>query len=146
MSISIKTYNSIEEIKENLDKRISETENILGSYLLQLDKTRALAEKIKKIQGIVSKLPEKKNGRRENSEEDITLNGIKIILDANQVHEMAAIENAVRSNQEYLMRLHEAVEALKPLDQLGDVDGMEILVVEKQGIPEKVLLKTSGSL
>jgi hypothetical protein len=141
MSITIKTYHSIGEIKENQDKKISETKKILGIYLGKLDETRILAEKSRKIREIVSKLSEKKNGRRENSE-DITLDGVKIILDANKVHEMAAIEDVVRSYQEYLMLLQKASESLKLLDQLGDTEGMEILVVEKQGIPEEVLLKT----
>jgi hypothetical protein len=49
----------------------------------------------------------------------------------------------VRSHQERLLTLQKAREALKPLDQLGDTEGMKYLVVENSGIPERILLKIS---
>jgi hypothetical protein len=72
---------------------------------------------------------------------EISVGNIKIVLEANPLDELTAIESVVRSHQELLLTLQKAREALKPLDQLGDTDGMKYLIVENQGVPERILLK-----
>jgi hypothetical protein len=74
---------------------------------------------------------------------EITVGSLNIILDANPFHELTAIESVVRSHQEHLIVLQKAREALKWLDQLGDTEGMKYLVVESEGVPERILFKTS---
>jgi hypothetical protein len=49
----------------------------------------------------------------------------------------------VRSHQERLLVLQKVREALKWLDQLGDTEGLKYLVVEDEGIPERILFKLS---
>jgi len=39
--------------------------------------------------------------------------------------------------------LQKAREGIKPLSELGDTDGMKFLVVENNGVPERILLKVS---
>jgi len=141
MSVEIKTYHSVKEILDTLDKEIADTKSNLGSYLRKLDETRTLAEKSKKIRDVVMKLAGKKNGNTENLGE-IDVGGMKIVLDANALHELTAIEDAVRSHQEYLMVLQKVREGLKPLDQLGDTDGLEFIIVENNKVPERILLKS----
>jgi acetate kinase len=140
MATKIKNYNSIQEIAENLDKELAETKSVLGDYLRKLDEKRTLAENSKKIREIVMKMAGKKNGNVENLGE-IELNGLKIVLDANAFHELTAIEDVVRSQQEHLLVLQKAREALQPLGQLGDTEGLEFIVVENEGIPQRILLK-----
>jgi hypothetical protein len=41
------------------------------------------------------------------------------------------------------MVLQKAREALKWLDQLGDTGGLKYMVVEKEGVPERILFKLS---
>ena len=72
---------------------------------------------------------------------EITVGTINIVLDANPFHELTAIESVVRSHQERLLILQKAREALKWLDQLGDTEGLKYLVVETEGIPERILFK-----
>lgn len=136
----IKNYSSVEEIEEGLDKEIADTKSALGEYLRKLDTIRTLAEKSQKIRETVMKLAGKRNGHSEDLEE-IEVGNLKIVLDANPFHELTAIEGAVRSHQEYLFVLQKAREALKPLDQLGDTEGLNLLVLENQGVPERILLK-----
>jgi methyl coenzyme M reductase subunit D len=62
-------------------------------------------------------------------------------LDANPFHELTAIEQVVRSYQERLLMLQKAREALKWLDQLGDTEGLKYIVVENDGVPERILFK-----
>jgi hypothetical protein len=137
--VEIKEFGSAQEIEEALDKEISETKSTLGEYLRRLDEIRALAEKAKKIRQVVMKLAGKKAAAESLGE--ISVGNINIVLDANPLDELTAIESVVRSHQERLFTLQKAREALKPLDQFGDTDGMKYLVVESHGVPERILLK-----
>ena len=141
MVTQIKEYTSAQAIAEALDKQLSETKSILGEHLRKLDEIRTLAEKSKKVREVVMKLAGKK-APLENQNE-ITVGSLNIILDANTSHELTAIESVVRSHQERLMVLQKVREALKWLDQLGDTEGLRYLVVEGDGIPERILFKIS---
>ncbi len=139
MVVEIKEYKSAEEIAQTLDKEITTTKSTLGEYLRRLDEIRALAEKSKKIREVVLKLA----GKKMTSENlgEISVGTLNIILDANPFHELTAIESVVRSHQERLLILQKAREALKWLDQLGDSEGLKYLVVETEGVPERILFK-----
>ncbi|NWF87637.1 hypothetical protein HXY32_07530 [Candidatus Bathyarchaeota archaeon] len=141
MVVEIKEYASAEEIAETLDKEISNTKSTLGEYLRRLDDIRALAEKSKKIREVVMKLAGKKAATESLGE--ISIGSLNIVLDANPFHELTAIEEVVRSHQERLLVLQKAREALKWLDQLGDTEGLKYLVVESNGVPERILFKIS---
>ena len=141
MVTQIKEYTSAQAIAEALDKQLSETKSVLGEYLRKLDEIRTLAEKSKKVREVVLKLAGKK-APAENASE-ITVGTLNIILDANPYHELTAIESVVRSHQERLLVLQKVREALKWLDQLGDTEGLKYLVVESEGIPERILFKLS---
>jgi hypothetical protein len=141
MVVEIKEYASAEEIAEILEKGISETKSTLGEYLRRLDDIRALAEKSKKIREVVMKLAGKKASTESLGE--ITIGNLSIVLDANPFHELTAIEEVVRSHQERLLVLQKTREALKWLDQLGDTEGLRYLVVEHDGVPERILFKIS---
>ena len=142
MVVQIKEYGSAEEIAETLDKEISETKSTLGEYLRRLDEIRSLAEKSKKIREVVMKLAGKTKATAETLGE-ISVGTLSIVLDANPFHELTAIESVVRSHQERLLILQKAREAIKWLDQLGDTEGLKYLVVETEGVPERILFKIS---
>jgi len=142
MVVEIKEYGSAEDIAETLDKEISDTKSTLGEYLRRLDEIRNLAEKSKKIREVVMKLAGKTKATAETLGE-ISVGSLEIVLDANPFHELTAIESVVRSHQERLLVLQKAREALKWLDQLGDTEGLKYLVVESDGVPERILFKIS---
>jgi hypothetical protein len=142
MVVEIKEYESAEEIADTLDKDISNTKSTLGEYLRRLDEIRSLAEKSKKIREVVMKLAGKSKSNSESLGE-ISVGSLNIVLDANPFHELTAIESVVRSHQERLLVLQKAREALKWLDQLGDTEGLKYLVVENEGVPERILFKIS---
>lgn len=141
MVVEIKEYESVEDLEDTLDKDISKTKSTLGEYLRRLDDIRTLAEKSKKIRAVVMKLAGKKNTAESLGE--IEVGDIKVVLEANPLDELTAIETVVRSHQERLLTLQKAREGIKPLGELGDTDGMKFLVVEKSGVPERILLKIS---
>ena len=103
MVVEIKEFESVEELEETLEKDISQTKSTLGNYLRRLDEIRMLAEKSKKIRAVVMKLA----GKKDNSESlgEIQVGNIKIVLEANPLDELTAIESVVRSHQERLLTL-----------------------------------------
>lgn len=137
--VEIKEYTSAEDIADNLNEKISDTKSTLGEYLRRLDDIRALAEKSKKIREVVMKLAGKKASAERLGE--ITVGRLNVVLDATPFHELTAIEEVVKSHQERLMVLQKAREALKWLDQLGDTEGLNYLVIENGGVPERILFK-----
>ena len=141
MVVELKEYESAIEIAKAMDSDISKTKSILGEYLRRLDSIRNLAERSKKIREVVFKLAGKKSAQ--NSLGEITVGDLSVILDANPFHELTAIEQVVRSQQDRLLVLQKAREALNWVDQIGDTEGLKYIVLESDGVPERILLKIS---
>jgi hypothetical protein len=139
--VEIKEYESAIEIAKGMDAEISRTKSVLGEYLRRLDEIRTLAERSKKIREVVFKLAGKKAAQ--NTLGEITVGDLSVILDANPFHELTAIEEVVRSQQDRLLVLQKAREALNWVDQLGETEGLKYLVLETDGVPERILLKIS---
>jgi len=137
--VCIKKYSSAMEIAEKIDKELAETKSALGKYLRQLNDKRAIAEKSKKLHNVVAKLANKKETKE--SPNKIEVNGLEIVLDATALNEVTAIESVVKSHQQRLITLQKAKEALKTFDQVGDTEGIQYLALEREGIPERILLK-----
>ncbi|MCJ7721613.1 hypothetical protein MUO98_04320, partial [Candidatus Bathyarchaeota archaeon] len=110
-------------------------------YLRRLDSIRNLAERSKKIREVVFKLAGKKSAQ--SSLGEITVGDLNVILDANPFHELTAIEQVVRSQQDRLLILQKARDALNWVDQIGDTEGLKYIVLENDGVPERILLKIS---
>jgi Lon protease-like protein len=139
--VGIKEYSSAMEIAENIDREIAETKSALGEYLRQLDDKRGVAEKTKRLHDVVAKMANKKEAKESSNQ--IEVNGLEIVLDATALNELTAIESVVKSHQQRLMALQQAREALQTLDQAGDTEGIKYLALEREGIPEQILLKLS---
>jgi len=141
MVVQLKEYESASDIAKTIDSQISESKSMLGEYLRRLDEIRNLAERSKKIRDVVFKLAGKK-ANQENLGE-ISVGGLSVILDANPFHELTAIEEVVRGQQERLLILQKAREALKWVDQIGDTEGLKYMVLENDGVPQRILFKVS---
>jgi hypothetical protein len=137
----MKEYESAVDIAKGMDTEISRTKSVLGDYLRRLDEIRTLAERSKKIREVVFKLAGKKAAQ--NSLGEITVGDLSVVLDANPFHELTAIEEVVRSQQDRLLVLQKAREALNWVDQIGETEGLKYLVLESDGVPERILLKIS---
>lgn len=141
MVVELKEYESAVDIAKSMDSDISKTKSLLGEYLRRLDSIRNLAERSKKIREVVFKLAGKKSAQ--SSLGEITVGDLSVILDANPFHELTAIEQVVRSQQDRLLILQKARDALNWVDQIGDTEGLKYLVLESDGVPERILLKIS---
>ena len=138
----LKEYESVKEIVKALDDNINLTKNMLGEYLRRLDEIRSLAERSKKVRDIVTKLAGKKAAAA-NTLGEISVGGLNVVLEANAFHELTAIEEAVKSQQDRLLLLQKAREGMKWVDQLEDADGLKFMVLESDGVPARILLKIS---
>src|SRR3989337_2820973 len=138
---TIKEYSSVMKIIEKIDQEIVETKSALGQYLRQLDDARNAAEKIERLHNVVAKATGKKLPKENPNQ--LEVNGLEIILDATPLHELAAIETVVRNRQQRLLSLQKVKESLGSLDPLCETEGLKYLVLEKEGIPEQILLRTS---
>ena len=138
----LKEYESVNEIVKALDNNINLTKNMLGEYLRRLDEIRSLAERSKKVRDIVTKLAGKKAAAATTLGE-ISIGGLNVVLEANAFHELTAIEEAVKSQQDRLLLLQKAREGMKWVDQLEDADGLKFMVLESDGVPARILLKIS---
>jgi hypothetical protein len=141
MVVEIKEYESAVEIAKAMDIEISRTKSVLGDYLRRLDEIRTLAERSKKVREVIFKLAGKKAAQ--NSLGEITVGDLSVVLDANPFHELTAIEEVVRSQQDRLLVLQKAREALNWVDQIGETEGLKYLVLESDMVPERILLKIS---
>jgi hypothetical protein len=139
MVVELKEFTSAVDISKSIETQIAETKSALGEYLRRLDDIRALAERSKKIREIVYKLAGKKT--LTDTPGELTIGGLNLVLDANPFHELTAIEEVVRGQQEKLIELQKAREALKWVDQIGETEGVKYLVIENNGVPRKILLK-----
>ncbi len=137
--IGISEYSSVSEISESIEKELAETKSALGGYLRQLDDRRAVAEKTQRIYNVVAKVADKMPSK--TNPNSVDLGSLEVVVDATVLNELTAIENVVQSHQKRLIALQKAREALKTLDQAGDTEGIKYLAIEKDGIPEQILLK-----
>jgi len=139
MVIELRTYDSPTGIIEAVDSEIVRTKSTLGEYLRRLNEIRSLAEKSRKIREVFFKLA----GKRETQENfnELTIGNLDIVLDADSWSELTAVEEAVRSQQERLLELQKAREALKWIDQIGNIEGFKYIVLENNGIQKKILIR-----
>jgi len=139
--VTIKEYSSAMKITEKIDKEIDETKTALGQYIRQLEDTKYAAEQLDRLHNVVAKATGKKIPKENPNQ--LEVNGLEIILNATPLHELAAIETVVRNRQERLLSLQKVKESLGSLDSLCETEGLKYLVLEREGIPEQILLRTS---
>ena len=121
----IKEYSSARQITEEIDEEIATTKTKIGEYLHKLDYLRT----------VTSNATDKKR-------EQIYVNGIELIVTTKPLNELIAMEMAARSHIERLTALKMAKESLELLEIFSNIRGMKYLVLEKEGIPERILIKT----
>ena len=141
MVVKLKEYNSAAEIAKMLDSEITRTKSMLGEYLRRLDEIRTLAERSKKVRSVIYKLTGKRAAASTLGE--LTVGDLNVILDATPLHELTVIQEAVRSQQERLLKLQKGLEDIKWADQIEDAEGLEFMVLENDNVPTQILLKIS---
>jgi prefoldin subunit 5 len=141
MVAELKVYDSAEKFMDDMESEVAKLKSTLGEYLRKLDEIRLAAEKTKKIRETVFKLAGKRMDK--DDEDEVPIGDVTIVLNVNPFNELTAMEEAVRSLQEKLLSLEKTREAVKWLDQFKDAGGIKLLVLEKDGVPRKIMIKVT---
>jgi hypothetical protein len=139
MVVELKEYESPNDMTKALESEIGRTKSMLGEYLRRLDEIRTLAERQRKVRNVVTKLAGKKTSQTAPGE--ITVGDLNIILEASPVDELNAIEEVVKGQQERLLILQKTHDGMKWTQQIEDAEGLKYVVLERDGVPAKILLK-----
>ncbi|MFP3484606.1 MAG: hypothetical protein RXO23_01380 [Vulcanisaeta sp.] len=118
----------------DLEKRIREIENMMGSLKVKVDKYMALIQMIEEIVGKGQQLP---------LSTAIELTGLKIIFDPRPIDEYEALDESRRAMADRLSALMKVRDVLDILvKKLGDKAEVPILVEMKMGIPIKIIFRS----
>ncbi|MFP3215801.1 MAG: hypothetical protein RXP99_00755 [Vulcanisaeta sp.] len=118
----------------DLEKRIREIENMMGSLKVKVDKYMALIQMIEEIVGKGQQLP---------LSTAIELTGLKIIFDPRPIDEYEALDESRRAMADRLSALMKVRDVLDILvKKLGDKAEVPILVEMKMGIPVKIIFRS----
>jgi hypothetical protein len=137
MNVSLKEFGSASDILKFVDQAITDAKNVLNGYMHKQEDIRELAEKSRKIREVIYKYA----GKRSTSESEVFVSGVNVIFDAKSVHELSVLEEAVRGQQGRLAELQRTRENLKWADQIGDAEGVRFIMLEKDGVPKKILVR-----
>jgi hypothetical protein len=139
MVIELEEYESASDMIEAVDEEIANVRNRLGEYLGRLYRIRGLADRSVRTGEATLRLDGKTDVQEIPSE--VSIGGLTVVLDANPFKELKAIEEVIRSEQDRLLDLEKAREALKRTDQIDEIEQFKFLVLRKDKAPEKILLK-----
>ncbi|MCG2862921.1 MAG: hypothetical protein L7H10_03035 [Vulcanisaeta sp.] len=118
----------------DLEKRIREIENMMGSLKVKVNKYMALIQMIEEIVGKGQQLP---------LSTAIELTGLKIIFDPRPIDEYEALDESRRAMADRLSALMKVRDVLDILvKKLGDKAEVPILVEMKMGIPVKIIFRS----
>jgi hypothetical protein len=118
----------------DLEKRIREIENMMGSLKVKVDKYMALIQMIEEIVGKGQQLP---------LSTAIELTGLKIIFDPRPIDEYETLDESRRAMADRLSALMKVRDVLDILvKKLGDKAEVPILVEMKMGIPVKIIFRS----
>ena len=139
MVIQLEEYDSASDIMKAVDEEIATVKNRFGEYLARLDKIRIFAERSKEIRKVVIKLAGKK--RLQEVPREVSIEDLVVTLDVSPFLELRAIDKVVHREQDRLLALQKAREALKWLDQIDETEQLKFLVLEEDKVPKKIFFK-----
>ncbi len=141
MSYNLLRFRDFNELLEYIDTTIDNLMKKYNELYQRLNVLRARAERIKKFEEALSKLM----GEEITSINEIDFMGLKVVISARSVDELAVVEEVVNSLQDTITALKKVREVIselaKAVSQEGEVEGLSILVETINGIPVRLLLK-----
>lgn len=139
MTMELKEYVSLEKVVEAVDRKIAHAKARTMKELLRLDKLRRLVHRSRNVNEAIIRLAGKGFTKSGERMDEITIGNLTVVLDADRLHELAMMEEVVRSYQEKLLILQKTRESLKWFDQMSDIEEFKFLVLEQDGVPERIM-------
>jgi len=135
MSVVVREFNSVNELLKFLDDEIANYRRVLGEMLKRLEELRVRAEQEKKLKSVLAKL-----GLSETqTQNEVALRNIRIVVNPSASQELAALEQAVESLNN---RLTQLMAIRKEVETLSNIDvEVKITLVYVDNVPRIVLLR-----
>jgi len=135
MSVAVREFSSVNELLKFLDDEIANYRRVLGEMLKRLEELRVRAEQEKKLKSVLAKLglPESQ------TQNEVALRNIRIVVNPSASQELAALEQAVESLNN---RLTQLIAIRKEVETLSNIDvETKITLVYVDNMPRIVLLR-----
>ncbi|MCI4438076.1 MAG: hypothetical protein JHC33_14820 [Ignisphaera sp.] len=135
MSVAVREFSSVNELLKFLDDEIANYRRVLGEMLKRLEELRVRAEQEKKLKSVLAKLglPETQ------TQNEVALRNIRIVVNPSASQELAALEQAVESLNN---RLTQLIAIRKEVETLSNIDvETKITLVYVDNMPRIVLLR-----
>jgi prefoldin subunit 5 len=135
MSVVIREFSSVNELLKFLDDEIANYRRALGEMLKRLEELRVRAEQEKKLRSVLAKLglPESQ------TQNEVALRNIRIVVNPSASQELAALEQAVESLNN---RLTQLMAIRKEVEILSNIDvEVKIALVYVDNMPRIILLR-----
>jgi prefoldin subunit 5 len=135
MSVAVREFSSVNELLKFLDDEIANYRRVLGEMLKRLEELRVRAEQEKKLKSVLAKLglPETQ------TQNEVALRNIRIVVNPSASQELAALEQAVESLNS---RITQLIAIRKEVETLSNIDvEAKIALVYVDNMPRIVLLR-----
>lgn len=140
MSYNILQFNSFDELLKYLDSQITSLSQAVAALQRRYESIRARAERMRALERVLEDLL----GEKLPMLNEIDYMGLKVVVNARAVDELAVLEETLESQKETLEalgRIREVLQRLSGSVNLTGTEGIAILVQTLNGIPMRILLK-----
>jgi len=140
MSYNLLQFNSFEELLKYLDSQIASLSESLSALQRRYESVHARAERMRALERVLEDLL----GEKLPTLNEVDYMGLKVVINARAVDELAVLEETLESQRETLEalgRIREVLQRLSSSVDLTGAEGITILVQTLNGIPMRILLK-----
>lgn len=138
MSYVLEEYDGFGQLLASIDNRIKDLQQKYNALSQKQQALSVQAERIRRLEEALSKLV----GSEIKSIREIDFMGLKVVVGARVVDELAVVEEVLTSVSDTLMALQKVRDVIDQLAKsVGESSGIKILVETINGIPVRLLLR-----
>ncbi len=138
MSYVLEEYDGFGQLLASIDNRIKDLQQKYNALSQRQQALSVQAERIRRLEEALSKLV----GSEIKSIREIDFMGLKVVVGARVVDELAVVEEVLTSVSDTLMALQKVRDVIDQLAKsVGESSGIKILVEAINGIPVRLLLR-----
>lgn len=138
MSYDVLSFKSLRELADYVENRVK----TLKERVDELEKRRATlsarAERMRRLEELLGRLV----GEEVRGKNELDLMGIRVVVNARAVDELAVLEDTIEAMRDTLTAMARVRDMVAQLArELGDAEGLAVLVQTLNGIPIRMLFK-----
>jgi len=138
VSYVLEEYDGFGQLLASIDNRIKDLQQKYNALSQRQQALSVQAERIRRLEEALSKLV----GSEIKSIREIDFMGLKVVVGARVVDELAVVEEVLTSVSDTLMALQKVRDVIDQLAKsVGESSGIKILVEAVNGIPVRLLLR-----